>query len=569
MDIGKVAELAKKIQESQVVDSVYSYMNNKLRAGGDIHIKKSHRGLFTQAAERRGMSVPALEKVVLAHPDRYSSTLVKQANFSHNARGWKHDNGGMMIGMGDYALPIYVDSPDYVASPKPVQEQEPFRYSDVQVRSLMHPETLSGRLELVYSPADALSVSSALGVDKPVQELPIDIKVSLGELNGISADKTINAEVSKLKSGEDLKTFQKELLDSGYYNELPTPKITAKTKEEIKDLQRKLKEAGYDIGTTGENKDGIDGVVGRKTRAAWEKYVKEHPDEAIVETVADGKMGPATREAAKAYYADKAAGIDRKALKASQQTIQPATQENAAPIGDAEFALSFPEYLYASGAIGTGRRIDNVLASTGNLINGFINPHGSNAYLSEGARRQLLGASLRGFENRGSYGVSDVEHQQLGGMSGHSGQEFREDDGFMKYLRQMADAPYHNIYGQSSSTFDPSTGMFSPGKDAYTFNNVWRGDKVVEVKDDGTGTGSLIDSYKQFVEARKSGASIKASIESAASVRGTDVKHDNRTSTVSQEDLEKYKKEYEKYLSDEKTRESFNRAYEKRFGKRS
>ena len=43
----------------------------------------------------------------------------------------------------------------------------------------------------------------------------------------------------------------------------PDPKVT--------ELQKQLKAAGYDLGLTGPNKDGIDGIMGSKTRAAQQK----------------------------------------------------------------------------------------------------------------------------------------------------------------------------------------------------------------------------------------------------------------------------------------------------------
>lgn len=53
----------------------------------DIHIKKSHEGLFTAKAEKAGMSVQAYADKVLADPDADPDTK-KQANFAKNASGW-------------------------------------------------------------------------------------------------------------------------------------------------------------------------------------------------------------------------------------------------------------------------------------------------------------------------------------------------------------------------------------------------------------------------------------------------------------------------------------------------
>ena len=62
--------------------------------GGPINIKKKNRGKFTESANRAGMGVQEYARHVLANKDKYSSTLVKRANFARNAAGWKHALGG-------------------------------------------------------------------------------------------------------------------------------------------------------------------------------------------------------------------------------------------------------------------------------------------------------------------------------------------------------------------------------------------------------------------------------------------------------------------------------------------
>lgn len=47
----------------------------------------------------------------------------------------------------------------------------------------------------------------------------------------------------------------------------PNPKVI--------ELQKQLKAAGYDLGLTGPNKDGIDGIMGSKTRAAQQKQASD------------------------------------------------------------------------------------------------------------------------------------------------------------------------------------------------------------------------------------------------------------------------------------------------------
>jgi hypothetical protein len=50
-------------------------------------------------------------------------------------------------------------------------------------------------------------------------------------------------------------------------------KVIATSKDDyVLDIQRKLKSAGYNIGSSGANKDGVDGIMGAKTRSALEAY---------------------------------------------------------------------------------------------------------------------------------------------------------------------------------------------------------------------------------------------------------------------------------------------------------
>ena len=53
--------------------------------GGGIHIKKSHRGLFTKEAKEHSMGVQEFASHVLANKDKYSPEVVKRANFARNS----------------------------------------------------------------------------------------------------------------------------------------------------------------------------------------------------------------------------------------------------------------------------------------------------------------------------------------------------------------------------------------------------------------------------------------------------------------------------------------------------
>jgi len=66
----------------------------KYGKGGSIHIKPENKGKFTSWAKSHGMGVQEAASHVMANKDKYSSTVVKRANFAKNASKWKHALGG-------------------------------------------------------------------------------------------------------------------------------------------------------------------------------------------------------------------------------------------------------------------------------------------------------------------------------------------------------------------------------------------------------------------------------------------------------------------------------------------
>ena len=63
-------------------------------AKSGIEIKPENKGKFTAWAKKRGMSVSAAAKMVMANKDQYPPSVVKMANFAKNAAGWKKIDGG-------------------------------------------------------------------------------------------------------------------------------------------------------------------------------------------------------------------------------------------------------------------------------------------------------------------------------------------------------------------------------------------------------------------------------------------------------------------------------------------
>ena len=82
-------------QYKQVMDALKEklYYKKQYKYGG-IHIKPSKRGTFTAAAKKHGMSVQGFASKVLANKGKYSSAMIKKANFARNASKWKHKEFG-------------------------------------------------------------------------------------------------------------------------------------------------------------------------------------------------------------------------------------------------------------------------------------------------------------------------------------------------------------------------------------------------------------------------------------------------------------------------------------------
>lgn len=60
------------------------------KKGYKIRIKKENRGKFTEPAKKAGMGVQEFASHVLSNKNRYSTTLVKRANFAKNAKSFNH-----------------------------------------------------------------------------------------------------------------------------------------------------------------------------------------------------------------------------------------------------------------------------------------------------------------------------------------------------------------------------------------------------------------------------------------------------------------------------------------------
>lgn len=102
----RMADMKNKVTGT-VFDNIPSTPINTFESGGGIHIKKSHRGLFTKEAKAHGMGVQEFASHVLANKDKYSPEVVKRANFAKNAA--KFALGGVLqTNGGDFGNLVHI-----------------------------------------------------------------------------------------------------------------------------------------------------------------------------------------------------------------------------------------------------------------------------------------------------------------------------------------------------------------------------------------------------------------------------------------------------------------------------
>jgi len=70
---------------------------------------------------------------------------------------------------------------------------------------------------------------------------------------------------------------------------VPSGTKSVKSKPEVVELQKQLVAAGYNIGNSGPNKDGVDGIMGAKTRAAQQQMIQQKGQDALKQVTQQGQ----------------------------------------------------------------------------------------------------------------------------------------------------------------------------------------------------------------------------------------------------------------------------------------
>ena len=116
-----------------------------------------------------------------------------------------------------------------------------------------------------------------------------DFERSIGETADGIVTKELLAKMQEAQ-GKDDSDDDNEIVPTVDYSKYPTLRKGVKN-DYVKTLQTQLKKLGYDLGTYGDNKDGIDGDYGTKTVNAVRAFQKK------VNIKVDGICGPKTWEA--------------------------------------------------------------------------------------------------------------------------------------------------------------------------------------------------------------------------------------------------------------------------------
>lgn len=317
-------------------------------------------------------------------------------------------------------------------------------------------------------------------------------------------------------------------------------------------IQQFLVDKGYLDAKTASGYNNVDGKRGARTNAAIQAYLNDLASKTS-NSPADSPQPSILNRAIE--FASSLVS-PKKPDSTTQPTAQLTTQSTNQPTSQEELP-SFEEYMYHTGMMNGKPSLFTPLKRVVQGIHvgiqyplGLINPD-RKVGLTEGGRRQMVAAAY------GDGAITDTDHQRLGYMQGHSGQEFRRDTSTSGYFTQLMDSPYHNVFGQSSSVKHEDG--YYPYNDNYDFNNQWRGDKVIGIYDarKGTrGTGTFWDAINEFKESRAASTHLKPAMESAAAIRGVNGTY-RKSAVVSNKDMENYMEEYNKFLQSPKLQRKY------------
>lgn len=216
--------------------------------------------------------------------------ITKVPDKSLNACKWKHSDGGFIKQYDGDSLPTgfldmayddnYLYNPNGFISPSVVTA-----YTPKENNRIVQEQIIGDRLPVPDAEASDISVQSDTFVPRPtlMMDAPIEIDRSVGTVSIPQRDSSAYflAQTERLrdeldrfdakgKTKSEIRSVQQELADSGFYS----MQLSGKSKDEIRAIQTKLINRG--LLSNEKTADGsykeADGIAGKKTNAAWNKY---------------------------------------------------------------------------------------------------------------------------------------------------------------------------------------------------------------------------------------------------------------------------------------------------------
>lgn len=318
----------------QIVDAGYGRMNRKtFTTGGPVS---------GQSATPSGDAVSP-DAVRLAQQVAKLQPYDTSSGFPLEGLYWQPGEAGLI----NDAVQADVNTDEYgYLSEVPQLIQLQSRYGDPVDISHLRGGDVGAEVMPVVSESTGITNSARFYPElEPKQSLAsrvLEYKILGGNKSDI-----INDAISELKDGDDLRAFQEMLYRKGYYGDVKAkmPKIVNRS-EEAYELQRMLVENGYDIGQHDIGEDAIDGVIDAKTKKAYEQYMKDNNVDLLLQQVADGKMGPATKDAAMKYLTNV---YDMESEDVDTTPLSAKLYDNITPWEYAKYAIGYvaPAFLNA------------------------------------------------------------------------------------------------------------------------------------------------------------------------------------------------------------------------------
>jgi hypothetical protein len=229
----------------------------KKSKGSGIAINPKNEGKFSEWAKRHGMGVQEAAQHVLANKDRYSSAVVKQANFARNAAKWKHAYGGavpLMQQGGDVALEYDIDD-------IPSNRRKRFYWNDPRVDSVLQANKQLNFVDrYLYPTKYPVLARNDDGTEST--KMKYDERKGYSTHSMMSADRSVFPTVVQLPDGS-MKRLEPEdainyALKTGEYIKFPTEAEAQKFAENGYKMGMRYWQDGGSVSTDGYKRDSPD-----------------------------------------------------------------------------------------------------------------------------------------------------------------------------------------------------------------------------------------------------------------------------------------------------------------------